>query len=365
MTVQDTVDEDDEAESVNVASIVYRYSSKSTTFCPEPDDDVLEKEQLDRKKDDYPATATDNNSSNGAMKQHHSDVFHDPQQRHHHDDAVEGSVPLYAPPRQRQRWGDEQVAPHTNWGDIFFDLFYVAASYNLGHVLREDPSWTGLLYVVGLLLPIQNLWATKTYYDSRFYYTDDYWHRIYEMALLVALATAVWYIRPVPRLSHPAELHDMFIFSLSITICYFLALGRLVEIMICQKFLPNQTGLHPEAFVATRRDALGNVLTGLLFTAAAVYSGRQFYNHHNNSEHYHADVPSSSPLSHSNTSTSTAPVNHTRHLSSSSYVAETTYVTEPDNIPIWLLLGGTFAAVAWFFQVVVTFSVVHKEKHKE
>lgn len=36
-------------------------------------------------------------------------------------------VGLYLPPKQRQRWGDHQVHPHTNWGDIFFDLFYVAA----------------------------------------------------------------------------------------------------------------------------------------------------------------------------------------------------------------------------------------------
>ena len=37
---------------------------------------------------------------------------------------------LYDPPRQRQRWGDDEVLPHVNWAGLFFDLFYVAAAYN-------------------------------------------------------------------------------------------------------------------------------------------------------------------------------------------------------------------------------------------
>ncbi len=31
------------------------------------------------------------------------------------------------PPIQRQKWGDTQLLPHTNWGDLFFDLFYVVS----------------------------------------------------------------------------------------------------------------------------------------------------------------------------------------------------------------------------------------------
>lgn len=44
-----------------------------------------------------------------------------------HSDKEENMMPWYRPPRQRQRWGQEQAIPHTEWGDIFFDLFYVAA----------------------------------------------------------------------------------------------------------------------------------------------------------------------------------------------------------------------------------------------
>jgi len=35
-------------------------------------------------------------------------------------------VPWYGPPIQRQRWREDSVLPHVNWGDLFFDLFYVA-----------------------------------------------------------------------------------------------------------------------------------------------------------------------------------------------------------------------------------------------
>jgi hypothetical protein len=76
-----------------------------------------------------------------------------------HGHELEGEFPFYSKPVQRQRWGDEQVRPHTNWGkkmitsldrgilsskiykkphhtylsishnkgDTFFDLFYVSA----------------------------------------------------------------------------------------------------------------------------------------------------------------------------------------------------------------------------------------------
>ena len=32
-------------------------------------------------------------------------------------------------PKQRQRWGDVDSHCHINWGDLFFDLFYVACEW--------------------------------------------------------------------------------------------------------------------------------------------------------------------------------------------------------------------------------------------
>ena len=44
----------------------------------------------------------------------HADDVHKKQDSSGH---YSGGMPLYTPPRQRQRWGDHQQHPHTNWGD--------------------------------------------------------------------------------------------------------------------------------------------------------------------------------------------------------------------------------------------------------
>ncbi len=50
----------------------------------------------------------------------------EPEDHHHKKNDA-----WYLPPVQRQRWCDDQILPHVNWGDLFFDLFYVGAAYNL------------------------------------------------------------------------------------------------------------------------------------------------------------------------------------------------------------------------------------------
>ena len=44
-------------------------------------------------------------------------------------------VCFFAPPRQRQRWGDTQILPRVNWGDLFFDLFYGERTYIFIYIL--------------------------------------------------------------------------------------------------------------------------------------------------------------------------------------------------------------------------------------
>jgi hypothetical protein len=51
---------------------------------------------------------------------------------------LDQAVPFYARPKQRQRWDDTQLQPHVNWGDLFWDLFYVSAAYNLAASLKES-----------------------------------------------------------------------------------------------------------------------------------------------------------------------------------------------------------------------------------
>ena len=128
---------------------------------------------------------------------------------------------LYDPPRQRQRWGDDEVLPHVNWADLFFDLFYVAAAYNLSYVLigRESTTpYEGFLYFVGLFGPILVEWFITTYFDARFSTGADPYHCSVDMLRYCFLATAVVHIRPLYVMREPAVYPDMFGFALGCTL---------------------------------------------------------------------------------------------------------------------------------------------------
>lgn len=120
---------------------------------------------------------------------------------------------FFKPPQQRQKWGETQIIPHVNWGDLFFDLFYVAGAYNLASILKYDMSFTGLGYFLACFGPIfTNFWSNKMQYDSRFTTPDDAVHVLCEMIQLMALATAVLHIRPLEYLAHPAMHPETFMF---------------------------------------------------------------------------------------------------------------------------------------------------------
>jgi hypothetical protein len=272
---------------------------------------------------------------------HSSSLHHDHQDAHHHHPAShddDAPLPFYAPPRQRQRWGDAQVAPHTNWGDVFFDLFYVAAAYNLGTVLAADPTPTGLLYTAGLFLPIQTLWSFKLVHDSRFYHHDDLFHRCYEIALLLALATAVLHIKPVAVLSHPTQSLDMCVYCMGVGVAYLLAQGRLIEVMICQRY-GNAPHLYPEAYQSARNDIIMYLGTGASFVVATVYTAWQ-YNHHRDNERFLADAATNMESSYGET------------------------LPPSDHVAIWVLLGGTLAgALARLGRMATKF--LSKQSHYE
>jgi hypothetical protein len=113
-----------------------------------------------------------------------------------------------------------------------FVLLYTYRAYNLGNVLREDPTKRGLLYLLGCLAPIMGLWNFKMYYDSRYYVGDDVWHRLYEIFTIAAIGTAVVHIRPVALLEDLENNVDMFAFCSGLVVANILGAGRLVEVMV-------------------------------------------------------------------------------------------------------------------------------------
>lgn len=177
---------------------------------------------------------------------------------------------FFSPPKQRQRWGDTQILPHVNWGDLFFDLFYVGAAYNLGSIIRYSPTNQGLLYFVGAFSPVVLMWTDKMHFDSRFATDDDPYHRIFEVVMLCILATAVLHIRTVDIMSHPSVHAEMFVFSLSSLLASVFSILRYVEVWI---WVIGQ----PSAKTAAKKDILRKVVPTIFFLAATIVSGADYY----------------------------------------------------------------------------------------
>ncbi|KAL7539976.1 hypothetical protein ACHAXR_009774 [Thalassiosira sp. AJA248-18] len=125
---------------------------------------------------------------------------------HFIDGAHESTLPLYSPPVQRQRWGEDQMLPHVNWGDLFFDLFYVAAAYNLGSMLTtamNSEHWLrGCIYYVGTFGPLWGTWEVSMFHESR-YTSVDYAHRLFEVVRYLFVSTAVLHVKTVDLLGDP------------------------------------------------------------------------------------------------------------------------------------------------------------------
>lgn len=121
---------------------------------------------------------------------------------HNHNHSLR--IPFYSRPAQRQMWDDDQVLPHVNWGDLFFDLFYVAAAYNLGGMLIDAGGkhdwWRGIVYFIAMFGPIYNIWRNDVVHSSR-YTLLDYVHRFVDVARFLCVALAVGAIKPLTYIS--------------------------------------------------------------------------------------------------------------------------------------------------------------------
>ncbi len=90
------------------------------------------------------------------------------------------------PPRLRtvESTGEER---HASWGELFFDLVFVAAIAELAHNLGGDLSAGGFLRFVALFVPIWWMWVGYTFYDDRFD-TDDAVYRLLMLTGMLAIA---------------------------------------------------------------------------------------------------------------------------------------------------------------------------------
>jgi len=176
---------------------------------------------------------------------------------------------FWTPPKQRQRWGDEETLPHINWGDLFFDLFYVAAAYNLSLVLYNSLSAEGFVYFVGLFCPILLEWFQRTSFDARFVWGDEPWHRFFEIMHLCALSLAVVHIRPVSIMSNP-QYQDMFGFSLGVMILAIMNIYRSIEIIVA-------VDGEKAAIQGEKKWVIGFLTQLAFYLAATVKAGMAYY----------------------------------------------------------------------------------------
>eukprot|EP00984_Skeletonema_dohrnii_P001134 scaffold351_cov123-Skeletonema_dohrnii-CCMP3373.AAC.2 len=183
-------------------------------------------------------------------------------------------------PKQRQRWGDvdshrsltsddapkhDKSKPHVSSTSKM-----VIAEAELGRsILRSilccSPSAEGFLYFTGLFGPILLEWFQRTFFDARFVWDEDPFHKMFEVLHLVALASAVVHIRPVSKMSDPTN-REMFDFSLAVIGLALLNMYRSIEVMLT-------VDGEDAARRGERRQLIDYFIQLAFYVAAAVKSG--------------------------------------------------------------------------------------------
>ena len=179
-------------------------------------------------------------------------------------------VLFYAPPRQRQRWGDTQVLARVNWGDLFFDLFYVGATYSVSAILLESPNRRGFLYAAGTFLPVMSIWNEKVLYDARYAIEADVVHRVATIVGLAITGVVISNIRPVDVLADASNQSSIFVFTLMLVVEQLFAMCLFMEVYyrgIGQKQLK----------MAARRDILYHHLHFPFYFAAMIISAISYF----------------------------------------------------------------------------------------
>jgi hypothetical protein len=101
---------------------------------------------------------------------------------------------LWHVPENSHEWDEKQKEHTVNWGDIFFDLNFVAVAFKTGQLLADTlqtHNFIGFFYFYCLFTTMYECWALKLQYATRFNSTDVL-HKFVDIgeALIVAMAAA-------------------------------------------------------------------------------------------------------------------------------------------------------------------------------
>mmetsp|Transcript_22852 Transcript_22852/g.45699 ORF Transcript_22852/g.45699 Transcript_22852/m.45699 type:complete len:542 (-) Transcript_22852:333-1958(-) len=178
------------------------------------------------------------------------------------------TLTLITPPKQRQKWNDEPFLPHTNWGDIFFDLFFVAATYNGTYIMQYDPNWEGAMYFVGCFGILYNtFWYSKVEFDSRFEVADDLVHFFWEVLFTLLTAGGVLHMQKVDYLLKTDKYLHMTFFCAANVGGILLMILRYIEV---GQWVNNSEG---SVKAASRKAIYARIPALLLMSAATAITG--------------------------------------------------------------------------------------------
>ena len=156
----------------------------------------------------------------------------------------------------------------------FFDLFYVAAAYNLAILLMEslaDGSLAeGLLYFSCCFFSIVVLWLEKLGWDCRYVSDDNLFTRAVEVIQLVFLGIAIQHIRPVEFMKDTCGHSTTFVYLLSMSILFVIQIAMKVDLSI------NIDG-GPEAVTATKWDMQLKTCGGICIWIATALAARDYF----------------------------------------------------------------------------------------
>jgi len=234
---------------------------------------------------------TEDNSDNSELG--------DPDHHHTGDSSSEG-IPLYTRPVQRQLWGDPHLVVHIGWNTLFFDLFYVAAAYNLGNLLisvlnttgggdeQQQQLGRGLIYVIGIFGGIYNIFLRIMMYESQFSVPVDYSHRTVEVLRVFLLSIVVLHIKSLTGLRDPSHSIDAFAVTTS------MFLETMVHVLLQLELYWVGEGDTLAIKNQTKRQLVTMLLPlSFFYFCGSILSGYLYYsnkhNQHNNTNNNHVD----------------------------------------------------------------------------
>ena len=267
-----------------------------------------------------------------------------PHSNHHHNNNTvlfrpTQRVVWYSPPRQRQKWGDTQVLPRVNWFDLFFDLFYVGATYNVSSILYHSPNTRGLLYAAGTFIPVMNIWTERTHYEGRYVMDDDIFHRLSIIVVFTLVGVTIANIRTVDVLSDATNESSMFFFALMLVI------ERIFSSMVYIEIYFYGVGQPRQMKSAAIRDCIYPNYSLPFFIAAMIFAALKYFG---DSE--------SSPYNDSNTT-----------VTNRRFTADTTSYSSSDgttDLPVALCLIGSTVKLLSYASMII-FCLPKDGSHKE